>query len=324
MTRELILIDDIFKAFGPKVVFDGISLRIEEGDRIGIVGHNGSGKTTLLNLISDQKVDMGDIRFSPGLRIAYLTQIRDLDEDATIEQELGRRGRQFEDLENEIASIEAQMADPSFYDSDWQPVMDRYSELQSMMAKSGGMDAAGHAQNIMESLGLGHHPLDMPLSSLSGGERAKVALARQLVGLDDIDVLFLDEPTNHLDIETLEWLEEFLLEFQGALLIVSHDRYFLDKVANNIVEVADTKIKGFKGNYSKFTQQKELFLQTLDDRIEKAEKEIKRLKGALQSMKSANKYDKSISQKRFMMNRAREEVLEAGPDTLARPWRRDS
>ena len=107
MTRELILIDDIFKAFGPKVVFDGISLRIEEGDRIGIVGHNGSGKTTLLNLISDQKVDMGDIKFSPGLRIAYLTQIRDLDEDATIEQELGRRGRQFEDLENEIASIEA-------------------------------------------------------------------------------------------------------------------------------------------------------------------------------------------------------------------------
>ena len=201
MTRELILIDDIHKAFGPKVVFEGISLRIEEGDRIGIVGHNGSGKTTLLNLISDQEVDMGDIKFSPGLRIAYLTQIRDLDEDATIEQELGRRGRQFEDLENEIASIEAQMADPSFYDSDWQPVMDRYSELQSMMAKSGGMDAAGHAQNIMESLGLGHHPLDMPLSNLSGGERAKVALARQLVGLDDIDVLFLDEPTNHLDIE---------------------------------------------------------------------------------------------------------------------------
>ena len=308
MTRELILIDDIYKAFGPKVVFEGISLRIEEGDRIGIVGHNGSGKTTLLNLISDQEVDMGDIKFSPGLRIAYLTQIRDLDEDATIEQELGRRGRQFEDLENEIASIEAQMADPSFYDSDWQPIMDRYSELQSMMAKSGGMDAAGHAQNIMESLGLGHHPLDMPLSSLSGGERAKVALARQLVGLDDIDVLFLDEPTNHLDIETLEWLEEFLLDFQGALLIVSHDRYFLDKVANNIVEVADAKIKGFNGNYSRFIQQKELFLQTLDDRIEKAEKEIKRLTGALQSMKRANKYDKSISQKRFMLNRAQGEL----------------
>ena len=166
-----------------------------------------------------------------------------------------------------------------------------------MMAKSGGMDAAGHAQNIMESLGLGHHPLDMPLSSLSGGERAKVALARQLVGLGDIDVLFLDEPTNHLDIETLEWLEEFLLDFQGALLIVSHDRYFLDKVANNIVEVADTKIKGFKGNYSRFMQQKELFLQTLDDRIEKAEKEIKRLKGALQSMKSANKYDNQFLRK---------------------------
>ena len=308
MTRELILVDDIHKAFGPKVVFEGISLRIDEGDRIGIVGHNGSGKTTLLNLISDQEVDMGEIKFSPGLRIAYLTQIRDLDESATIEEELGRRGRQFEDLENEIAEIEAQMADPSFYDSDWQPVMDRYSELQSMMAKSGGMDAAGHAQNIMEKLGLGHHPLSMPLSNLSGGERAKVALARQLVGLDDIDLLFLDEPTNHLDIETLEWLEDFLLDFQGALLIVSHDRYFLDRVANNIVEVADAKIKGFNGNYTAFQQQKELFMQTLDDRIEKAQKEIKRLTGALQSMKRANKYDKSISQKRFMLSRAQGEL----------------
>ena len=107
------------------------------------------------------------------MRIAYLTQIRDLDESATIE-ELDEE-RQFEDLENEIAEIEAQMADPSFYDSDWQPVMDRYSELQSMMAKSGGMDAAGHAQNVMEKLGLGHHPLNMPLSNLSGGERAKLS-----------------------------------------------------------------------------------------------------------------------------------------------------
>jgi len=306
--RELIQLEDIHKAFGPVTVLSGVNLRIDEGDRIGIVGHNGSGKTTLLNVISTKKCDMGDVHYAPGLRLSYLTQIRDIEEDHTIEQELSRRGRQFEEIETEINEIEAKMAEPSFYDGEWQPTMDRYSELQSMMAKSGGLDAAGHAKNILKHLGLGHHPLDMPLAQLSGGERAKVALARQLVGLKDIEVLFLDEPTNHLDIGTLAWLEDFLIKFKGALLIVSHDRWFLDKVCNNILEVGDTRTKGWKGNYSAYTKQKAVFMKTLDERTKKAETEVKRLRGALQSMKRANKYDKSISQKRFLLGRAEGEL----------------
>ena len=101
-----------------------------------------------------------------------------------------------------------------------------------MMARSGGTNVASHAQEILRALDLAHHPLEVPLANLSGGERAKVALARQLVGLSEIDVFFLDEPTNHLDLTTLDWLEEFLITFQGALLLVSHDRYFLDRVCN--------------------------------------------------------------------------------------------
>ena len=103
-----------------------------------------------------------------------------------------------------------------------------------------------------------------------------------------IDLLFLDEPTNHLDLQTLDWLENFLLSFQGALLVVSHDRYFLDRVCNNIVEIQDAHSKGYPGNYTSFLKQKELFLQTLEDRIVKTQKELKRLKGAMQSMKSNN------------------------------------
>ena len=155
-------------------------------------------------------------------------------EEATLGEELKRRGRQFQELEDEISKIEEMMADPGFYDGEWQSTMDRYQELQSLMARSGGGDVAGHAQEILKALDLAHHPLDMPLSSLSGGERAKVALARQLVGLREIDVFLLDEPTNHLDFQTLDWLERFLNTFQGALLIVSHDRYFLDRVCNNL------------------------------------------------------------------------------------------
>jgi len=308
LVRELIRLEGVHRAFGAVSVLDGINLRIDEGDRIGVVGHNGAGKTTLLRTISDQKQDVGDITFAPGLRIAYLTQIRDIDENATLEEELNRRGHKFKELEEEIAAIETQMADPTFYEGDWQPVLDRYSELQALSARSGGTDVAGHAKNILDALELGHHPLDMPLAKLSGGERAKVALARQLVGMGEIDVFFLDEPTNHLDLPTLEWLEKFLAKFQGSQLIVSHDRFFLDRICTHILEIHDGHTRGYTGNYTAYLQQKELFLQTLDDRISKCEKEIKRLTGALQSMKRANKYDKSISQKHQMLSRSQREL----------------
>ena len=308
VSRELIRLDDVHKAFGAISVLEGVNLRIDEGDRIGVVGHNGSGKTTLLRTISNQDQDLGDIVFTPALRIAFLTQVRDIEEDATLEEELNRRGRQFKEIDDEIATIESQMADPTFYDGDWQTAMDRYQELQSLMARSGGADAAGHAQEILKALDLAHHPMDIRLSQLSGGERAKVALARQLVGLGEIDVFFLDEPTNHLDLETLNWLEDFLIDFKGALLIVSHDRYFLDRVCNNIVEIHDTSLRGYPGNFSAYIAQKELFIQTLDERIDKVTKEIKRLTGALQSMKRANKYDKSISQKHHMIMRSQREL----------------
>jgi ATP-binding cassette subfamily F protein 3 len=251
---------------------------------------------------------MGDVIFTPGLRIAYLTQIRDIDDDATLEMELGRKGRQFEELDGEIAELEAAMADPVFYEGDWQGKMDRYQELQALSAKSGGANVSTRASGILDALGLSHHPMDTPLSSLSGGERAKVALARQLVGLSQIEVLFLDEPTNHLDLQTLDWLEDFLADYEGSLVMVSHDRYFLDRTCNNILDVHNGHVKGYKGNYSAYLQQKELFMQTLEDRIAKAEKEVKRITGALQSMKRANKYDKSISQKHFMLMRQQRQL----------------
>jgi len=306
--RELIRLEDVHRSFGPVKVLEGVNLRIDEGDNIGVVGHNGAGKTTLLRTISNQDQDIGDITFAPGLRLAFLTQVRDIDEGATLEQELNRRGRQFQELEEEISALEMKMATPSFYDGEWQGDMDRYQELQAMMARSGGTNVASHAQEILKALDLAHHPIEMPLADLSGGERAKVALARQLVGLSEIDVFFLDEPTNHLDLATLDWLEGFLKTFEGALLIVSHDRYFLDRVCNAVVEIQDTHSKGYQGNYSSFIQQKELFLQTLSERIDKTSKEVKRLKGAMTSMKRANKYDKSISQKHFMLMRAQREL----------------
>ena len=211
MVRDLITIEGVDKSFGPVDVLVDINLLVQDGDRIGIVGHNGAGKTTLLNTISEQTQDVGDIDFAPGIRLAYLTQIRDIDSDSTIEQELSRKGRQFQELEEEIAAIEAQMADPAFYEGDWESVIEKYSQLQQTLGESGGSNVASIAKATLTKLGLDKHPMDMKVSNLSGGEKAKLALARQLVGLAGVDVMFLDEPTNHLDIQTTEWLEACLL-----------------------------------------------------------------------------------------------------------------
>ncbi|MCH1443602.1 MAG: ATP-binding cassette domain-containing protein [Candidatus Poseidoniaceae archaeon] len=308
MVRELITVEAVDRSFGSTDVLQDINLIINDGDRIGIVGHNGAGKTTLLNTISEQEQDVGDIVFAPGIRIAYLTQIRDIESESTIEGELGRKGRQFQELEEEISAIEAQMIDPAFYDGDWEPVMERYSELQQTLAASGGGNVAGIAKGILEQLGLDKHPMDMNVSHLSGGEKAKLALARQLVGLSGIDVMFLDEPTNHLDIETTEWLESFLKDFKGAQLIVSHDRYFLDQVCTRIVEVDNLRAWPWKGNYSQFIVQKEASEKALGEHIATLEKKIQSTTGAIQQMKRANKYDKSISAKHKMITRMQQEL----------------
>ena len=308
MVRELITVEGVDRSFGPTDVLQDINLIVNDGDRIGIVGHNGAGKTTLLNTISDQKQDVGEIEFAPGIRIAYLTQIRDIESDSTIEEELGRKGRQFQELEDEIAAIEAQMIDPSFYEGDWEPVMERYSELQQTLASSGGGNVAGIAKGILERLGLDQHQMDMRVAQLSGGEKAKLALDRQLVVLSGIDVIFLDEPTNHLDIQTTEWLEAFLKDFKGAQLIVSHDRYFLDQVCNRIVEIDNLRAWPWKGNYSQFIVQKVASEQALSERIANLEKKIQSTTGAIQQMKRANKYDKSISAKHKMITRMQQEL----------------
>ena len=308
MARQLINIEGVDRSFGPVDVLVDINLLVQDGDRIGIVGHNGAGKTTLLNTISEQSQDVGDIDYAPGIRIAYLTQIRDIDSDSTIEEELGRKGRQFQELEEEIASIEAQMVDPAFYDGDWEGVMERYSELQQTLGASGGGNVASIAKATLARLGLDKHPMGMKVNKLSGGEKAKLALARQLVGLAGVDVMFLDEPTNHLDIETTEWLEAFLKDFKGALLIVSHDRYFLDQVCTRIVEVDNLRAWPWKGNYSQFLRQKTATEAALGDMINTVEKKIAATTGALKQMKRANKYDKSISAKQKMIERMQQEL----------------
>ena len=140
------------------------------------------------------------------------------------------------------------MVDPAFYEGDWEPVMEHYTQLQQTLASSGGGNVAGIAKGILERLGLDKHPMEMAVNKLSGGEQAKLALARQLVGLNGIDVIFLDEPTNHLDYQSIEQLTQAIQNYEGSVLCVSHDRYFLNHVCTHlIVLTADGRAQLFIG-----------------------------------------------------------------------------
>ena len=305
--RLLLEVEEVQKAFGPITVLEDVSFNVHEGDRIGLVGANGCGKSTLLDILSEGGQDLGEVRKVDGLRIAYVTQVRDIAEDLTIGAELERKPRQFKEIEEELRSIEAQMADPAFYDGEWQGVMDRYQELQATLTTSGGGDVSGHATAILRSLGLEHLDLTQSVSDLSGGERAKVALARSLVGVGAIDLLMLDEPTNHLDIETVEWLESYLVDYEGAMIIVSHDRFFMDKVCNRIVEIEGGESATYVGNYTESLRIKKAMRDSDEAALKTIEKKIDHTTQALQHMKRANKYDKSISSKHKMIEEMQKE-----------------
>ena len=141
--RLLLEVEEIAKSFGSLDVLENVSFNVHEGDRIGLVGSNGSGKTTILDLISNGGQDLGEIRPVDGLRMAYVTQVRDIEDNLDVATELDRKPRQFREIEDELSLIESQMADPAFYDGDWQSVMDRYQELQATLSQSGGGDVAG-------------------------------------------------------------------------------------------------------------------------------------------------------------------------------------
>ncbi len=317
--RLLLEVEEIAKSFGSLDVLENVSFNVHEGDRIGLVGSNGSGKTTILDLISNGGQDLGEIRPVDGLRMAYVTQVRDIEDNLDVATELDRKPRQFREIEDELSLIESQMADPAFYDGDWQSVMDRYQELQATLSQSGGGDVAGAAKAILRGLGLGHIDLSQKVSSLSGGERAKLALARSLVGLSAIDLLILDEPTNHLDIETCEWLEDFLIDFEGALIVVSHDRYFLDKVCTRIIEVAEKTTQAYTGNYSVHLRIKEANDAADRAALDTIEKKIEHTQQALRHMKRSNKYDKSISSKHKMIEEMQKERKEIKSRIKPRP-----
>ncbi|MFO8050141.1 MAG: ABC-F family ATP-binding cassette domain-containing protein [Thermoplasmatota archaeon] len=247
----LLQADGIAKAFGPKEVIKSVSLVIEPGDRIGLVGDNGAGKTTLIKLLMDElKRDAGELVLKTQ-KIGYLPQFPDFKEDATVKEVIGAPYGLLSKLNRRIAEIEELMAEGDT-DMDWTEIGEEYSRLQEEYSSAGGHYLSSRSLPALEEVGLSEDLMDRRVSKLSGGERTKVMLARVLVQAQEVDLLFLDEPTSHLDIETIEWLEEYLSDFQGGIMLISHDRYFLDSIATSIQELNNGVNRNFTGNYSDY------------------------------------------------------------------------
>ncbi|MCK4717701.1 MAG: ABC-F family ATP-binding cassette domain-containing protein, partial [Thermoplasmata archaeon] len=301
--RPFISVNEVSKAFGSIPILNNSTFDIFEMDRIGLVGHNGVGKTTLLRLITgEERPDMGDIDIKPGLQIGSLTQYLAQNSDETVAENL-RTSDYLASVRGELGAIEARMTDPEFYGTEgYEDIMSRYGELQATLGKFEGERFVSRALGLLAKLGL-EPDLEQPIATLSGGERRKLALAKLLVASSDLDMLLLDEPTNHLDIGTIEWLEEFLSEYRGSIVIVSHDRYLLDDTVDRIFEIEDTRLRTYAGGYTDYVEQKQAFQSINMKAYKKYVNEVKRNRAIIQKLKGRNRFDAQIKSRLKQMDK---------------------
>jgi len=246
-------IEQLNKSFGANLILQDITAKIEDSDRIGLIGVNGAGKSTLLNLIvGDLTADSGDIAISNGASIGFLRQNSGLSSENSIWEEMRSVFAPVLMMEQRLRQLESDMSDPALdHDSDiYHKMAEEYAVLDESFNKAEGYLVDVKIRTILNGMGFSDKSVETPIHTLSGGEKTRLALAKLL--LESPTLLILDEPTNHLDFKTLTWLEEYLENYKGALLLVSHDRYFLDKLVGNIWEVSHHKLETYKGNYSKY------------------------------------------------------------------------
>ena len=242
---------NLTKTYGTDVILEGVDFHINGGDRVGLVGRNGAGKTTLLNMITGELIpDEGQIFFPQDLKMGYLKQRDSFNSENTVIEEINNIFVDLKEIEAEIEKT-ADMIAKNPADT---KLIDKLDKLHQEYDRRGGYTYKSEIIGILNSMAFGEEFFDKKISTLSGGERTRLALAALL--LEKPDLLILDEPTNHLDIGTLKWLEQYLSSYRGSIIIVSHDRYFLDRSVNRIFEIEHHKLKAYEGNYSAFAEKK--------------------------------------------------------------------
>lgn len=279
----ILQLNGITKYYGADPILSNIKLEVQSKDRIALVGRNGAGKSTLLKIISGElSYDSGEIMKPKETTIDYMGQDTVLESTLSIWDEMLTVFKPLQRMEKELRKLEEKMGDPSYqHDSiNYEKLLKEYDQLQISFKDLGGYQYEADIRSILHGFRFSNFDYSTPISTLSGGQKTRLALAKLL--LTKPDLLILDEPTNHLDIETLAWLEQFLQNYDGAILIVSHDRYFLDKVVTQVYEVSQKTTYKYPGNYSNYLTQKAERYEREMKQFEKQQDEVAKLNDFIQ------------------------------------------
>jgi len=279
--------NNINKSFGIDTILENISFTVNEGDKVGIIGVNGTGKTTLFKILyGEYGYDSGEIYTSKNIEIAYLQQNTNFQSSNNILEEVLEVFSHLMKMEEYIRDLELRIAEESkkINSTTLQNLMDEYSNKLEEFSAQNGYGYKSEAKGILKGLGFSEDDFSKPMNILSGGEKTRVLLAKLL--LKKPNLLLLDEPTNHLDTEAIEWLEVFLKQYKGTVLIISHDRYFLDQVVNRIFEIHNKKLKSYNGNYTNFIDQSQTERDIELKKYENQQKDVKKQEESIQQLKA--------------------------------------
>lgn len=280
----LLQIKNLYKSYATTDVLIDIDIQINEQERVGLIGPNGAGKSTLLKIITGEILpDRGEVLLGKKVRIGYLAQDTGLQSNQTIWDELLMVFSEVREIEQKMRELENEMGKESVYNhqATYEKILSQYATLQEEYEKKGGYTHESKIRGALHGLGLGHLPWkETRIENLSGGQKTRVALAKMI--LEEPDLLILDEPTNYLDLDAIQWLEQTLSQYKGALLIVSHDRYFLDRLVSIIYELENHQIHRYVGNYSDYVVLKEERLQQELKAFEQQQAKIKKMEDFIQ------------------------------------------
>ncbi|MCR5792589.1 MAG: ABC-F type ribosomal protection protein [Lachnospiraceae bacterium] len=282
--------DNIKKSFGTDVILDGAGFHVNENEKVAIVGDNGCGKSTLLKIIMrEMSADEGNVVLAKNATIGYLAQHQEIDSTNTIYDEVLEVKKDVIDLYHQIRTLELEMKTASGQDLD--RMLSLYTRLNSEFEMKNGYAYKSEVTGVLKGLGFREEEFDTKAATLSGGQKTRLALGKLLIM--NPDIILLDEPINHLDMASITWLETYLLNYKGAVVIVAHDRYFLDRIVQKVVEIENGKTREYVGNYTEFAKKKELLRNARMKQYYKQQQEVKHQQEVIQKLKSFNR-EKSI------------------------------
>lgn len=303
---------NITKSFDAEVILNEVTFGIEEKEKVAIIGVNGAGKSTLFKIITGElSADSGEVTIPKDVKVGYFSQNLEISSDKSIYAELLTVFDPIIKLEAELRDIEAQMA--SLEGEELALIMKRYSALSAEFERKNGYEYQSRLRGVIKGLGFSNEEFDQPINQLSGGQKTRVALGKLL--LSSPDILLLDEPTNHLDIDSINWLEDFLRAYQGSVIIISHDRYFLDKIVTKVMEIENKKLTIYNGNYSYYSAKKEKDREVQLKHYLNQQKEIAKQQEAIQKLRSFNR-EKSIKRAESKEKQLQKMELTDKPDNL--------